>query len=43
MMPGMGTPYMGAPGFGGNPLITPYGNIYGNVVPYQEKQPSSDD
>ena len=43
MMPGLGTPYMGAPGYGGNPLITPYGNIYGNVVPYQGTQPSSDD
>ena len=43
MMPGMGTPYMGNPGFGGNPLITPYGNIYGNVVPYQGTQPSSGD
>jgi hypothetical protein len=41
MMPGMGMPYMGGPGFGGNPLITPYGNIYGNVVPYQESKPSS--
>jgi len=43
MMPGMGAPYMGNPGFGGNPLITPYGNIYGNVVPYQGTQPSSGD
>ena len=43
MMPGMGTPYMGGTGFGGNPLITPYGNIYGNVMPYQQTQPSSDD
>ncbi len=43
MMPGMGTPYMGGTGFGGNPLITPYGNIYGNVAPYQQTQPSSDD
>ena len=43
MLPGLGAPYMGAPGFGGNPLITPYGNIYGNVVPYQGTQPSSDD
>lgn len=43
MMPGMGMPYMGSPGFGGNPLITPYGNIYGNVVPYQESRPSSGD
>jgi len=43
MMPGMGTPYMGSPGFGGNPLVTPYGNIYGNTAPYQETQPSSDD
>lgn len=43
MLPGLGTPYMGAPGYGGNPLITPYGNIYGNVVPYQETQPSPDD
>lgn len=43
MMPGLGTPYMGGTGFGGNPLITPYGNIYGNVAPYQETQPSSND
>jgi len=45
VMPGIGTPYMGGgTGFGGNPLITPYGNIYGNeVTPYQETQPSSDD
>jgi hypothetical protein len=43
MLPGLGTPYMGSPGFGGNPLITPYGNIYGNVVPYQGTQPSSDE
>jgi hypothetical protein len=42
--PGMGSPYMGdITGFGGNPLITPYGNIYGNVVPYQETRPGSDD
>jgi len=43
VMPGMGMPYMGGTGFGGNPLVTPYGNIYGNVAPYQESQPSSDD
>ncbi len=43
VMPGMGTPYMGTPGFGGNPLISPYGNIYDNVVPYQGTQPSSSD
>jgi len=43
MMPGMGTPYMGSPGFGGNPLVTPYGNIYGNTAPYQETRPSSED
>ncbi len=44
MMPGMGSPYMGgSTGFGGNPLITPYGNIYGNSVPYQGTAPSSDD
>jgi hypothetical protein len=43
MLPGMGTPYMGAPGYGGNPLLTPYGNIYGNVAPYQGTQPSSDE
>lgn len=42
--PGMGSPYMGdITGFGGNPLITPYGNIYGNVVPYQDTRPGSDD
>ena len=41
-LPGLGTPYMGnITGFGGNPLLTPYGNIYGNVVPYQQTQPSS--
>jgi len=40
--PGMGSPYMGnIPGFGGNPLVSPYGNIYGNVVPYQQAAPSS--
>jgi len=44
MMPGMGTPYMGgSTGFGGNPYVTPYGNIYGNGVPYQGTQPSSED
>ena len=44
VMPGMGTPYMdGSTGFGGNPLITPYGNIYGNTAPYQESQPSADE
>jgi hypothetical protein len=43
-LPGMGSPYMGdITGFGGNPLVTPYGNIYGNVVPYQETAPTSDD
>jgi hypothetical protein len=43
-MPGLGAPYMGdSPGFGGNPLITPYGNIYGNTAPYQESQPSPQD
>ena len=36
-----GAPYMGDPGFGGNPLLTPYGNIYGNTVPYQGQDPSS--
>jgi len=41
-VPGLGTPYMGnPPGFGGNPLVSPYGNIYGNVVPYQQTAPSS--
>lgn len=45
VLPGMGAPYMGAPGYGGNPLLTPYGNIYGNVVPYQDQntQPPPDD
>ncbi len=43
MMPGMGSPYMGGTGFGGNPLTTPYGNIYGNTVPYQQTQPPADD
>lgn len=43
VLPGMGTPYMGDPGFGGNPLLSPYGNIYGNVVPYQGTEPSSSD
>ncbi|MGD2160625.1 MAG: hypothetical protein PVG12_07245 [Gammaproteobacteria bacterium] len=43
-LPGMGSPYMGdITGFGGNPLMTPYGNIYGNVVPYQETRPVPDD
>ena len=42
-LPGLGTPYMGSPGFGGNPLMTPYGNIYGNVVPYQGAEQSSDE
>jgi hypothetical protein len=43
-LPGMGSPYTGdITGFGGNPLITPYGNIYGNVVPHQETAPNSDD
>lgn len=40
-LPGMGTPYTGDTGFGGNPLITPYGNIYGPVRPYQGTEPSS--
>jgi len=41
-LPGLGTPYMGnITGFGGNPLLTPYGNIYGNVVPYQQTTPPS--
>jgi hypothetical protein len=36
---GLGTPYMGnITGFGGNPLLTPYGGIYSNVVPYQQQQ-----
>lgn len=44
VMPGMGAPYTGgSTGFGGNPLVTPYGNIYGNTVPYQEARPSSED
>ncbi len=44
-LPGLGSPYMGGDitGFGGNPLMTPYGNIYGNVVPYQETRPVPDD
>ena len=41
-LPGMGVPYTGDTGFGGNPLITPYGNIYGTVPPNQGTQPSSD-
>ena len=40
-VPGLGTPYMGDTGFGGNPLLSPYGNIYGNTVPYQEQDSSS--
>lgn len=40
-VPGVGAPYMGDTGFGGNPLLSPYGNIYGNTVPYQEQGPSS--
>jgi len=43
-LPGLGSPYPGdITGFGGNPLITPYGNIYGNVVPHQETTPIPDD
>ncbi len=42
-LPGLGTPHMGDTGFGGNPLLTPYGNIYGTGVPYQETKPSSDE
>ena len=42
-LPGLGTPYMGDPGFGGNPLLTPYGNIYGTGVPYQGSGQSSDE
>lgn len=41
-LPGMGAPYTGDTGFGGNPMVSPYGNIYGTGVPYQETQPSSD-
>ena len=42
-VPGLGTPYTGnITGFGGNPLLTPYGNIYGNVAPYQHAVPSTD-
>ncbi|NNJ96406.1 MAG: hypothetical protein HKP12_04535 [Gammaproteobacteria bacterium] len=42
-MPGLGTPYTGnITGFGGNPLVTPYGNIYNNVTPYQQTVPSMD-
>jgi hypothetical protein len=42
-MPGVGTPYTGnITGFGGNPLVTPYGNIYDNVMPYQQTVPSTD-
>ncbi|MGB5277308.1 MAG: hypothetical protein WBO16_17625 [Gammaproteobacteria bacterium] len=40
-VPGLGSPYMGnTTGFGGNPLLTPYGNIYGNGLPYQPTAPS---
>jgi hypothetical protein len=40
-LPGMGSTYPGdITGFGGDPLITPYGNIYGNVLPYQEITPT---
>ena len=42
-LPGLGAPYTGETGFGGNPLITPYGNIYGPVRPYQGTEPSSDE
>ena len=38
VMPGLGTPYTGDTGFGGNPYITPYGNIYG-TTPYQQTTP----
>ncbi len=42
-LPGVGTPYTGnITGFGGNPLLTPYGNIYGNVAPYQQTVPPAD-
>lgn len=42
-VPGVTTPYMGnITGFGGNPLLTPYGNIYGNVPPYQQTIPQTD-
>jgi hypothetical protein len=42
-LPGLGMPYPGdITGFGGNPLITPYGNIYGNVLPYQDITPTPD-
>ena len=42
-VPGLGAPYTGnITGFGGNPLLTPYGNIYGNVAPYQQAVPSTD-
>ena len=42
-VPGLGAPYTGnITGFGGNPLLTPYGNIYGNVAPYQQAVPSMD-
>jgi hypothetical protein len=42
-LPGVSTPYMGnITGFGGNPLLTPYGNIYGNVAPYQQAVPPAD-
>ncbi len=41
-LPGVGAPYTGnITGFGGNPLLTPYGNIYGNVLPYQQAVPST--
>ena len=44
MYPGMGVPYMGnGTGFGGNPLLTPYGNLYGSESPYQQTQPPSND
>ena len=41
-LPGMGVPYTGDTGFGGNPMVTPYGNIYGNPSPSQGTQPSSE-
>ena len=40
VMPGLGAPYTGDTGFGGNPMVTPYGDIYGPGVPDQRSQPS---
>ena len=41
-VPGLSAPYTGnVTGFGGDPLLTPYGNIYGNVLPYQQTVPST--